>query len=328
MRVHVWCILAYLTAGVLGKGYRVSYEKIMMFYAYRIDQLLPEDQWTIGVVCSQKTDKMYRVCSDPPKPETPKYERPRVKDKGYEAGVPYERPERSWNFNEFAGALDNKKYLSPGSWLLPGGAADQHKLDFDMDQVAAKFKSIGRDQNWYPPWRLFKDGGLPKFLDSDGYTSYDGAVKSVVERVAYAKSNIPSEVFEKNKLIFEKFEQARSKVFLARTANNDYWVKKSYEERIKGIDVKTNSVGYVDFVDGGLKPAFTIDIEATIAANPGIEDLRTKMENVRIQRMIHNDSDTPAQKAEAKAAREHKTVLDIYESAGNIMGATTPGCAT
>ncbi|KAL0930301.1 uncharacterized protein CTRU02_214376 [Colletotrichum truncatum] len=49
MRFPVFILsLLWLVPGALGAGRRAVYEKILFFYAYRIDQLLPEDQRIVG----------------------------------------------------------------------------------------------------------------------------------------------------------------------------------------------------------------------------------------------------------------------------------------
>jgi hypothetical protein len=320
MRFPVFILsLIWLVPGVLGNGRRAAYEKILFFYAYRIDQILPESQRTVGVKCAKPPSLPDLPCLTPasgPKyiPCTPK---------------PPAAGRTVCTLGEFIGHIDSNKGKNYKNQLFVDGVKwDVDKLDFDMKKTAENIIFYKADDGRNPPYRIFKDGVLPAYLggevkDKNGVvlgqrTSYDGSLKSIFDQMAHVKSTITQETYDKPevKSLFDRLESSRSSVLAARTADHDYWIKKDLVAGIPGIDVKMEPMGYQEYVDGQTRDIEKILTTETINANlAAIPDVKERMEKVRADRL----TDAVAGPAQAKQARDHQVVMECYEGGGTKL---------
>ncbi|KAE9567211.1 hypothetical protein CGCF415_v015027 [Colletotrichum fructicola] len=315
MRFPVFILsLLWLVPGALGAGRRAAYEKILFFYAYRIDQLLPEDQRTVGVKCAKWPTREELPCEDPGN-NKPKYLHCKPK-----------QPARTvCTLGEFIGHIDSNKGKNYKNQLFVDGVKwDEEKLDFDMKKTAENIIKYDAADGRNPPYRLFKDGALPAYygddIIKDGVVlgkkrGYDGSLNSIFDRMAYVKSTLPQATFDSPdvKFLFDRVEESRTSVLAARTADHDYWIKKDFVAHIPGIDVKTAPMGYQEWVDGQDRDIEKILTPETITANqaaiPNVED---QMKQVRADRL----TDTFAGAAQGKQARDHQVVMECYEQGG------------
>ncbi|KAI8178827.1 hypothetical protein K4K51_004225 [Colletotrichum sp. SAR 10_75] len=315
MRFPVFILsLLWLVPGALGAGRRAAYEKILFFYAYRIDQLLPEDQRTVGVKCAKWPTREELPCEGPGN-NKPKYLHCKPK-----------QPARTvCTLGEFIGHIDSKKGKNYKNQLFVDGVKwDEEKLDFDMKKTAENIIKYDAADGRNPPYRLFKDGALPAHHGADIIKNgvvlgkkrgYDGSLNSIFDRMAHVKSTLPQATFDSPdvKFLFDRVEESRTSVLAARTADHDYWIKKDLVAYILGIDVKTALMGYQEWVDGQDRDIEKILTPETITANQAaIRNVEDQMKQVQADRL----TDAFAGPLQGQQARDHQVVMECYEQRG------------
>ncbi|KAH7303638.1 hypothetical protein B0I35DRAFT_364577 [Stachybotrys elegans] len=317
MRFHFFFLLAWMATGVLGSGLRSAYEKIMLFYAYRLELLLPEDQRTIGYRCAtqlQPTDDVYMPCPEPPNGQ-PKY-------------LPCHMvngPAKECNLVQFLVHIDGKGQGALKKRVFDG---NQDRLNFDIDAAARKIEQFTWDRPLALPRHVFKGGCLPQHM-VDGKTPYEGMVKSVFERVAYAKSHIPPTETSKAEVkdLFDRVETSRAAVHRARTADHDYFVKRSLEQAIPGIDVKVHNEGYQVHYKEKSREVFLISYDETKLANvASIPDIEDKISQALANRLVHKQGETTAEAAEVEAAKVHQITMEAWAQGKSTMDNAILSC--
>ncbi|KAI0428166.1 hypothetical protein F5Y09DRAFT_343916 [Xylaria sp. FL1042] len=162
MRLTLFLTVFYLAVLVCGKGARVTYEKIFLFYAYEIDQLNHDDKQSIGYRCTEVIDDEKGGCKDPapdttgdsPKPR-PKYQRYGTSFNGMIDSVG-DVLKNTWNslsdadrathkvlFDRAGQALDGVKYsrhYDHSRYIKDRLAADKPEIDVVAPEVGKDWK--------------------------------------------------------------------------------------------------------------------------------------------------------------------------------------------
>ena len=303
MRLQRFFFLACLALGVAGKGWRVGYEKIFLWYAYQIDQLNPEDQRTIGMKCAE-WDKSKEVCKD----VVPKHVGCIVVettgfDRDTKTPIKTSRPCRT--VPEFLSHLDDKKY-SPGRFRVSGGPSNPTP---DIEEAVTQMHAQGWDGKQYRPWRAIKDGG----------TAFNEMIERVGGVIARTKSSMTAADFDTHKLLFDRATHALGDIAYYRRVDHMRYVVPALKEKIPGITVEAPVVAGkkaynektrkddLDFLD--------FNREETIRKSVGtIPDIEARLE--AFFKNYYLD----------EVANDHLVVMESFETAKNRISGTS--CST
>ena len=187
MRLTFLVTLAYLTADVFAGGYQGCLERVMLFYAYQIDELNDPKERSLGYKCDF-WDAKAKKCMG-------KW----VECKGRSGG--------RCNFNELMASVGKSR---PSDELVDG--PDQNTKTPDVEGTAIKLYNKytggggGNKVANYPPHRVMK-GGTDKFLP------YIQRLGGIVNEAAAKKD-------DNNKALFEGFDDAVSKLNIARAGDH------------------------------------------------------------------------------------------------------------
>ena len=301
MRLTLFLSVALLALGVTGKGWRVAYEKMFLWYAYQIDQLNLEDQQTIGVRCA-KWDKPKNACAD----VDPKYEPCKVvKTTGYDkvTKTPIKTTWPCQTVTEFLSHIDAKS-LSPGRFRISGGPANPTP---DIEDAATQLHKEKWDDTRYHPWRVLKDGG----------ESFNVMIERVGDIIVKTKASLPAAEYERHKLLFDRATEGLNLIGYYRRVDHMRYLGPALKAKIPGItveapvvpgkkayDVKTKS-DTIDFLD--------FNREETIRKSVGtIPDIEARMDEF-YKEYYSTDKD----------AKDHQIVMESFEGIKNRISGTS-----
>ncbi|KAI0803396.1 hypothetical protein GGR55DRAFT_700119 [Xylaria sp. FL0064] len=205
MRLSLFFIAVYLAVLVSGKGARVAYEKIFLFYAYEIDQLNPEDKQSIGYKCTDPIDKQKGGCRDPAPGMTGDSPKPRPR---YQRCMNVtERPCKS--LREFLSHIDDKDWNKITA--IPGANQDTPTPDVEGTKNIMMEKDM--DKNRYAAWRVIKDG-----------TSFNGMIDSVGDVLKNTWNSLSDADRATHKVLFDRAGEALDGVKWSRHIDHSKYV--------------------------------------------------------------------------------------------------------
>lgn len=299
MNLSVFVFFAFISLCVVAKpNYnRKGYEKIWLYYCYRVDQYHDEASRTVGVKC-RIADYSTKACLDPPDGES-KYIH-------CDSGL----PNTPCTFRQFLSHISgNKQFYQGGNYdgkntrdfnaadVLPGGESAQKGL-FNPDAAVAH----GQQRAWMefkvPPWCIVKDGGTL------GYT------KAIVE-VGKAVGKVRNEISEEDRKVkgvyFQGVDVGNQRTVLTRKIDNDF----HFMERLKpyGYEIKVDRHGPLGWTFNRVET-----INANKAKFPNIEADIDRLINI-LGSIVDGEM------------KKHENAIKAHEQAGRLSALQdAPSC--
>ncbi|KAF3484077.1 uncharacterized protein GIQ15_03401 [Arthroderma uncinatum] len=192
MRPSFLFTLAYLTVSVIAGGYQGCIERVLLFYAYQIDELNDPKDRILGFAC-KKWDFM------PVSPECKNNEWKECKGKGG----------RRCNFNELMASLGKAR---PNHKLVGPPGADQFTTTPDIDETSKvlyhHYTSMVKNMIVpnYPAYKAMKGADMDynRYLERPGKLVNDAAMHKT----------------EANKHLWEKYDSSLEKIKAARAGDH------------------------------------------------------------------------------------------------------------
>ncbi|KAH7320965.1 hypothetical protein B0I35DRAFT_407983 [Stachybotrys elegans] len=262
MRLSVLITALYLVVGAVAGGYQGALERVMLYYAYQIDGLNPEERRSIGWRCMEWNDgacdrwRQFTNC-----------------DTG---------PGGRCNFNQF---FRNMGYGVNGNpEIVPGDDQNARTLDIEKTAVAyydyvRRNTDAGRVPN-YVPYHVMKNAGID-------YNAFIGKLGDLVQQTANSKKT-PS-----NAWMFDEFHKTVKAINVARAGDHGPFAITEANSKLGNQWVVTRNVGSnpalkpeyknVDWFDNTKKPWSEVDWAATQAKmeRAGIKDADQKVTAAR-----------------------------------------------
>ncbi|KAL7936607.1 hypothetical protein V8C35DRAFT_295938 [Trichoderma chlorosporum] len=256
MRTTVFLQLVLLVTTAWAGGYQGCVERLLLFYAYQIDELNDAADRTLGFRC-KKWDSAKKECmptlKDPAKPDDPPVPE-------WEECVGKVLPSKRCTFNELNGSLGK---LRSTEKLVGGNDADGKPLPQDTKtpditetakNVYNKFMAQPKPVvHSYPPYKFLKEA-------KDEYNDFLNRVSDVVIKAAPSKRN------KDTQFLFDGFQNSLDAIKDARVGDHGPFLIADAEPKLKaqGIEVVKMKVG------SGKNPVTgevweTVDWENTIA---------------------------------------------------------------
>jgi hypothetical protein len=315
MRLAAPVLLVWLVAGVCGDGLRASFEKLMLFNSYQIDQLLPREEQTIGIKCAEKPLRQGGPCPEPADPNSPKYiycEVPVTAFDNKDVGGSDKRPcKYLW---EFLGFIDGKDYK--GQDLIRGTASGvQNKLDFDIDDTAKHLNERGFDKA-HLMWRVYKDTASAAHIVG-GQRSYNGMLSSVFDSVASVKGKLSNSDYEGNKHLFERFDASSLRVAETRMADYHMTMMAEIQKREPDIKLASDPLGFSEkvHINNQVRELRIFNEADTIEKNQDTMPDVEKRLNAQIEAFKNN-----------KQNKSHLALIHAIVSGANYVERTTRSC--
>ncbi|KAK2010344.1 hypothetical protein LZ32DRAFT_619917 [Colletotrichum eremochloae] len=304
MRLALFLLWACITAVVAAKGLRVGYEKVFLYYAWKIDQTNPEAERTIGIRCAEVLDLNKGGCKDPEKPTDPK-------DPPKQKYIPCQYESKKFDrvqnklvvtmepcvtLRHFMSHIDNKDWNKKTP--IPGSQADQATEAPDVDKTAMNINAENMDQNRYLAWRVIKDG-----------TSFNRMIEDIGTVISRRRNAMTPEELAANKQFFDGAERAIEGIKLQRQTDHAKYLIPKLKAALPTVDFKTDDV----VVNAKGEMGQNFNFQKTIDDNvTKITDIRDKLE---AELTNHYKSD--------KDALDHKIVMESFEITLNqIRGAS------
>jgi hypothetical protein len=291
MKVPLLLALFTLIAAVWAGGYQGVLERVMLYYAYEIDQLNPVGERTIGFSCIGQFNVATDTCPggwNPPRGHNP--------------------PNSKSNFNQIIGPLSRLNGNSRQPFARDAGGNPLPFADgingLDIEQTARNVypQILAATTNaQYPNGRIINPPAYKMRRGAtDNYVKFLSDLGKFVQETADKNNN-----FNNNRDLFQGFQRANQLVLEARMGDHGQYQIQGIRDRLAGtgIDVKTKTVG------GGTNPA-TGDAWDVVDWKRTIEDGMT--DTGRSRQQVTNDVEAAAKDfyTNNNAAAEHKPVID------------------
>ncbi|KAM5479538.1 hypothetical protein McanCB56680_005466 [Microsporum canis] len=188
MRPALLLTLTYLAASVIAGGYQGCLERVLLFYAYQIDELNNPKDRTLGFAC-KKWDDSAKKCTNNDWKEC----------KGKGGG--------RCNFNELMASLGRAR---PNDKLVGPPGSNQATTSPDIDETAKVLNqhyitNVGKVPN-YPAYKVLKDS--------------DGNYNRLLEHLGNVVNNAAGHKTAANTFLWEKFDSSLEKVIVARVGDH------------------------------------------------------------------------------------------------------------
>ncbi|KAM5445397.1 hypothetical protein MaudCBS49596_007540 [Microsporum audouinii] len=173
MRPPLLLTLTYLAASVIAEGYQGCLERVMLFYAYQIDELNDPKDRTLGFAC-KKWDDSAKICTNNDWKEC----------KGKGGG--------RCNFNELMASLGRAR---PNDKLVGPPGSNQATTSPDIDETAKVLNqhyitNVGKVPN-YPAYKVLKDsdGNYNRLLEHLGNVVNNAAGHKTAETPHHSRES-------------------------------------------------------------------------------------------------------------------------------------------
>ncbi|ETS78816.1 hypothetical protein PFICI_08669 [Pestalotiopsis fici W106-1] len=231
MRVPLLLALFTLIAAVWAGGYQGVLERVMLYYAYEIDQLNPEGDRTIGFWCGQEVNDA-GICPD---------------EDGWKPPLGHNPPNSRSNFNQLVGPLSRLRGDGQQSFARDAGGNPLPFNDgitgLDIEQTAHNLyheitSAPGRRVRNTPAYKMRK-------VTTNSYVKFLSGLGKFVQQTADKNDN-----FDNHRDLFKGFQRANQLVLEARMGDHGQRQIQNIQNRLAGtgINVKTKTVG------GGTNP--------------------------------------------------------------------------
>ncbi|KAH6974137.1 hypothetical protein BKA56DRAFT_634142 [Ilyonectria sp. MPI-CAGE-AT-0026] len=227
MRTSFFLTLAFIITRVWAGGYQGALERLMLYYAFEIDELNDPAQRTIGVGCVRDN---WRECR--PKPITGR---------------------SRCNFNDLMVHLGKLDTDSPK--LVHG--ADQNTKTPDITETA---------KNVYEQFVVKQGKSVPNFQAFKAMKGLDGNFNEFIKRLAQTVAQASSRQTAANKVLFDNFKTSLNQVKIVRAGDHGAHLIDAAEKELgipNGMEIKKEALG-INPVDGNTM--YTLDWKATILA--------------------------------------------------------------
>ncbi|KAL6415838.1 hypothetical protein AUP68_00041 [Ilyonectria robusta] len=284
MRTSFFLALAFIITRVWAGGYQGALERLMLFYAFEIDELNDPAQRTIGFTCvrwrnGECENDIWRECR--PKPITGR---------------------SRCNFNDlqvFLGKLDTDK-----PELVHG--ADQNTKTPDIVETA---------KNVYEQYVVKQEKPVYNFPTYKAVKGADGNFNKYIKHLAQTVAQTSSRQTAANKVLFDNFKTSLNQVKIVRAGDHGAHLIDAAEKELgipNDMEIKKEALG-INPIDGNTM--YTLDWKATILAAEanGIENA-SKM--VKDWQKKWYGSTTAGR---TSIGQEHSSVIRSYKGAQKIM---------
>ncbi|KAK2743575.1 hypothetical protein FQN55_007173 [Onygenales sp. PD_40] len=279
MRSSFLLTLAFLAVNVFAGGYQGCLERVLLYYAYQIDELNDEKDQTLGSSCD-KWDSKDKTC---------------IGDEWTTCAKKYNKNKRC-NFNQLMASLGKAR---PNDKLVGPKGADQNTKTPDIEETA---KVLHKHYT-----STVKNGIVPNYPAYKFLKGADGDYNAYIEKVGKVVNEGAKHRTPDNKELWDKFDDALEKLRVARVGDHGKFLIEAADAKLGSkMEIKRQNLGN-NPVDPSEKWE-TVDWAATedAAKKKGVADYESLIKGFKDE---FYDKSTPA----GRKADDHLVVMKSFK---------------